>query len=471
VIGKLWMAGSAISDIKERGMETRTLVSGRRRFPVCVLLPLLVWPAVAADRMVLTEEFSWNSCIYCPYANRALNNLLNDPNNQVADGTFTLVQYHIWDSYETVWGYSRAASFYNIPGTPTAWFDGTLPCEGVPDLYNDQIMYNLYLSEYNACRAAPTDVTISVTGVQQVGQTFTIRARVCVEAGGTPKTVRLYMAQVLDHWPTTFAYLRNGFKQAASTEDVVLTDGACELVTRSFTFDATSWANQSNIKLIVWAQKPQANSTEANPASTYQAAVLSWPFSPDCNTNGVPDAADLASGASHDCNANGIPDECDLAATTSQDCNTNGFPDECDIASATSQDCNNNDIPDECDLAAATSQDCNSNSIPDECDLAAATSQDCNANSVPDECDIALESSPDANANGIPDECETVRGDLNCDGSVGFLDINPFVLALTDPAAWHLAYPTCLLANGDTNADGSIGFGDINPFVTLLTGP
>jgi hypothetical protein len=34
----------------------------------------------------------------------------------------------------------------------------------------------------------------------------------------------------------------------------------------------------------------------------------------DCNGNGVPDAADLASGVLHDCNGNGVPDECELAA-------------------------------------------------------------------------------------------------------------------------------------------------------------
>lgn len=60
-------------------------------------------------------------------------------------------------------------------------------------------------------------------------------------------------------------------------------------------------------------------------------------------------------------------------------------------------------------------------------------------------------------------------GDLNCDGSVNFADINPFVLALTDPAGYALAFPNCAIANGDINDDGSVNFGDINPFVALLT--
>jgi hypothetical protein len=62
------------------------------------------------------------------------------------------------------------------------------------------------------------------------------------------------------------------------------------------------------------------------------------------------------------------------------------------------------------------------------------------------------------------------QGDLNCDLVVDFGDINPFVLALTDPAGYAAAFPGCPITNGDINQDGSIDFGDINPFVNLLTG-
>jgi 1,4-alpha-glucan branching enzyme len=61
-------------------------------------------------------------------------------------------------------------------------------------------------------------------------------------------------------------------------------------------------------------------------------------------------------------------------------------------------------------------------------------------------------------------------GDLTCDGIVDFDDINPFVLAISDPAAYQLAYPTCNILNGDCNGDGLVDFDDINPFVALLSG-
>ncbi len=64
-----------------------------------------------------------------------------------------------------------------------------------------------------------------------------------------------------------------------------------------------------------------------------------------------------------------------------------------------------------------------------------------------------------------------VPGDLNCDGTVGFGDINPFVQYMSDFAGWQATYGDCPAANGDINGDGVYpDFADINPFVALLTG-
>jgi C1A family cysteine protease len=60
------------------------------------------------------------------------------------------------------------------------------------------------------------------------------------------------------------------------------------------------------------------------------------------------------------------------------------------------------------------------------------------------------------------------KGDLNCDGVVSFGDINPFVLALTNPTVYATTFPNCDVMNADMNSDGSVNFGDINPFVAAL---
>jgi hypothetical protein len=60
-------------------------------------------------------------------------------------------------------------------------------------------------------------------------------------------------------------------------------------------------------------------------------------------------------------------------------------------------------------------------------------------------------------------------GDLNCDGSVDFNDIDPFVLALSGQAAYYAVWPNCNWLNADCNQDGNVNFDDIDPFVALLT--
>jgi len=50
-----------------------------------------------------------------------------------------------------------------------------------------------------------------------------------------------------------------------------------------------------------------------------------------------------------------------------------------------------------------------------------------------------------------------------------FDDINPFILAMTDPAAYHAAYPNCDRLLGDLDGDGYVTAHDINPFVALLS--
>ncbi|TWT41948.1 hypothetical protein RAS1_30720 [Phycisphaerae bacterium RAS1] len=64
----------------------------------------------------------------------------------------------------------------------------------------------------------------------------------------------------------------------------------------------------------------------------------------------------------------------------------------------------------------------------------------------------------------------TLLGDLNCDGEVNILDINAFILAITDPAAYAAAYPDCNINLADCNGDGDENILDINPFISLLGG-
>jgi hypothetical protein len=61
------------------------------------------------------------------------------------------------------------------------------------------------------------------------------------------------------------------------------------------------------------------------------------------------------------------------------------------------------------------------------------------------------------------------RGDMNCDGSVNFGDINPYVLAIQGESEYEAQYPGCNWYNADINGDTYVDFADINPFVALLS--
>ncbi len=60
------------------------------------------------------------------------------------------------------------------------------------------------------------------------------------------------------------------------------------------------------------------------------------------------------------------------------------------------------------------------------------------------------------------------RCDMNCDGTVDFFDIDPFLLALFDRARYAELYPECDPRNADASGDCNIDFFDIDPFLDCL---
>ncbi|MCG3125736.1 MAG: hypothetical protein CHACPFDD_00562 [Phycisphaerae bacterium] len=60
------------------------------------------------------------------------------------------------------------------------------------------------------------------------------------------------------------------------------------------------------------------------------------------------------------------------------------------------------------------------------------------------------------------------RGDLNCDGRVNSFDLEPFLMALTEPEHYMLVYGSCDRRRADINGDGKVDGFDIDPFIALL---
>lgn len=61
-----------------------------------------------------------------------------------------------------------------------------------------------------------------------------------------------------------------------------------------------------------------------------------------------------------------------------------------------------------------------------------------------------------------------VPGDMNCDAVLNAMDIEPLILALTDPTGYARAYPDCDRDLADLNFDGSVDAFDIEAFIRGL---
>ena len=224
--------------------------------------------ATAADRVVLCEEFTNYFCGSCGTAGPALSMLVD-----TYPDTFAFVQIQMFDAtYSTPWGDARW-TYYDAHATPASIFNGIDMLEGALEDIDQQ--YTLYrANHFLPERGISTDVTIDLSGEPLTGQTYHMSAVVGIEPDGEGKTLQIQMVQVLDHWPATKPYHRNGFKQAAPPQEITLAPGESQTIEHDFTFDAESWADQDNIKIIAWAQIP----ADTGPAYVYQSAIRLWPL-------------------------------------------------------------------------------------------------------------------------------------------------------------------------------------------------
>lgn len=61
-----------------------------------------------------------------------------------------------------------------------------------------------------------------------------------------------------------------------------------------------------------------------------------------------------------------------------------------------------------------------------------------------------------------------IAGDVNCDGDVNGLDIEPFMTLLFDPEQYNARFPCCPTSNADLNLDQQVTLEDVPLFVAAL---
>ncbi|MSR70265.1 MAG: hypothetical protein EXS17_07970 [Phycisphaerales bacterium] len=93
-----------------------------------------------------------------------------------------------------------------------------------------------------------------------------------------------------------------------------------------------------------------------NAGATFTTSCFS-----DRNRNGRDDAEEIALGITPDCDSNGVPDAQD------PDCNQNGIVDRCEIQAGWVHDCNGNGVPDRCEIDWGIEVDSDADGLIDGC--------------------------------------------------------------------------------------------------------
>jgi hypothetical protein len=135
-----------------------------------------------------------------------------------------------------------------------------------------------YTPEYTGRHNIPSDIVMQV-GADEISPpttppTYEVQISMTLDPGAAGRTVRVYVAQVLDYYPTSPSYSRNCFRNATATQDVPLTPGENVLITETLQVDSTSASNPDDMSIYAWAQVPNGS----GPAEVYQSAIIDYPF-------------------------------------------------------------------------------------------------------------------------------------------------------------------------------------------------
>ena len=168
---------------------------------------------------------------------------------------FIPLYIHRADAYPTAWGDSRAP-FYQVQGYPTPIYDGILD----PYYEGWALGYPYPFTQYMPIALddrlqVTTDVTIDVE-TWGGGINWSAKATICIEAGGTGKTMRLHMVRFLDHHPAGQSYYRNCVMEGAQLPDLTLAPGECAVVEQAYVLDTASATAPENVGIAVFAQDP-----------------------------------------------------------------------------------------------------------------------------------------------------------------------------------------------------------------------
>jgi len=239
---------------------------------------------LAADRVILMEDFNATWCVYCPPVSEECG-VIMDANPE----RYIVLQTHLSDAYPSTWGNTRG-NYFAVTGLPTTVQDGVLRRVG-------QYSAGTYTNDYNSRRSVSTNVTLDIASRHVSGGSFNFDITAAVEPGTPARTMRVQFVQVLDDYPYVLPEWRNCVMSGITApQTITVQPGESATVTYPMTISGASWSpitRRPNIKVVAFVQ---ANGNYPGGSEVYQAAQLRWTqiLPTDAQGDGDVDLSDLA---------------------------------------------------------------------------------------------------------------------------------------------------------------------------------
>ncbi len=238
-------------------------ISSRGGVLIISSLPLLLTvcseapeiPLIPTNRIVLAELFTWQRCVYCPYAAHTLDSLVREFKDSIA-----VIAWHrrfAGDTLSPDYVELRRALYYESGGEPAVVFDGGEVVRTPGPEYNYETYKNYILAARSRCPQAQLEIEAfshSETG------------RVTIHTWGvdsTPaETLRLFVAITEDSVRATLSGATDSLFHDVlrlllpGIEGIPLRLFRGETTNLSFSFNLPGQLNSDRLKAVAFIQQP-----------------------------------------------------------------------------------------------------------------------------------------------------------------------------------------------------------------------
>ncbi|MGB9742489.1 MAG: Omp28-related outer membrane protein [bacterium] len=210
---------------------------------------------VPTNRIVLAELFTWQRCVYCPYAARALDSLVQEFGDSVV-----VIAWHrrvAGDTLSPEYAEDRRAQYYESGGEPAVVFDGGEVVRTPGPEYNYETYKNYLLNARSRFPQAQLEIEAGLKG-----DTGSILARAWGVDSTPPDTLRLFISITEDRVRATLSGATDSLFNDVlrlilpSIEGEPVRLFRAETLTRTYSFILPDYINPANVKVVAFIQHP-----------------------------------------------------------------------------------------------------------------------------------------------------------------------------------------------------------------------